>query len=402
MQLVWAENVVRKTNGRVLVLAPLSVSHQIAREGEKFGIECHVCRDGKLNGSKIVVTNYEQLDKFSPSDFVAVVCDESGILKNFDGKTKAAITEFMRTLPYRLLATACAAPNDYIELGTSSEAVGDMGYMDMLGKFFKANNGSLHPMHHTRAIKGDKFRFRGHAERDFWRWVCSWARAVRKPSDLGFEDAGFDLPPLNIVNHVINMEIIPSGELFPIIAQNLSEQRQERRATLDYRCEKAAELINASEGPVIAWCNLNDEGDLLEKLIPDSRQVTGARGQTDEEREEILCDFVDRKTRVLIGKPSACGFGLNFQHCAHQTFFPTHSFEQWYQAIRRSWRFGQKNPVTIDVVTSKGEEIVLKNLQRKARAAEEMFSMLVALMCNELKIEKANPFTKKAALPKWI
>lgn len=405
MELVWAENVVRKTNKRVLIMAPLAVSYQIAREGEKFGIECQVCRDGKLNGAKIVITNYERLHYFDSKDFIGAGADESGILKNFDGKTKAQITEFMRMLPYRLLGTATAAPNDYPELGTSSEALGDLGFMDMLQKFFKADNNS-----YAQGGRGggrfdknpfeSKFRFRGHAERDFWRWVCSWARAIRKPSDLGFEDGSFILPPLNVRHHMVAGEIIPDGELFPIIASGLKEQRQERRGTLQGRCEMAAGLINQRKDPSIAWCNLNDEGDLLEELIPDAVQVSGA--DSDEQKEEAILSFIEGKVRVLVSKAKICGLGLNMQHCAHQTYFPSDSFEQWYQSIRRSWRFGQKNQVTIDVVTSKGEEKTMKNLQRKAKAAEEMFERLTSLMNNELQIHKQNPFTNKTKKPKWL
>ncbi len=280
MQLSWAQNMVQKTNRPGLILAPLAVSGQTVREAEKFGIEAIVSRDGLTRGAKIVVTNYERLHYFSPADFAWVVCDESSILKNFDGATRAAITEFMRLIKYRLLCTATAAPNDYIELGTSSEATGDMGYMDMLGKFFKANNGSLHPMYHARAIKGDKFRFRGHAERDFWRWICSWARAVRKPSDLGFDDGKFKLPPLNVREHMINANTRPADFLFSMPAHGLTEQRAERRATIQERCEKAAELICAHDKAAVAWCHLNDEGDLLE--IPTmKRKRNYSRSQPD-------------------------------------------------------------------------------------------------------------------------
>lgn len=401
IQLVWSENVVRKTNKPVLILAPLAVSAQTVREAEKFGIEAIVSRDGLTHGKKIVVTNYERLHHFRQSDFAGVVCDESSILKNFDGATKAAITEFMRQIQYRLLCTATAAPNDYIELGTSSEALGDLGYMDMLGKFFKANNGSLHPMYHARAIKGDKFRFRGHAERDFWRWICSWARAARKPSDLGFNDGDFALPALEINQHVVKAGVTADGFLFSMPAHGLAEQRAERRGTLEERCERASAIANADKyRPVVVWCNLNDEGDLLTKSIDGSIQVSGS--DDDDAKEEAFEAFATGQARVMVSKPTIAGFGLNWQHCAHQTFFPSHSFEQWYQAIRRSWRFGQKNSVTVDVITSEGEANVLANLQRKAKAAEEMFSKLVEMMNNELKIEKQNLFKKREKLPTFL
>jgi len=406
VQLSWAQNVVQKTNKPVLILAPLSVSGQTVRESEKFGIESAVSRDGLLRGNKIVVTNYERLHYFSPHEFAGVVCDESSILKNFDGKTKASITDFMRLIPYRLLCTATAAPNDYIELGTSSEALGEMGYMDMLGRFFKSNDGSMAhgggngARRWSKQLFGGKFRFRGHAERDFWRWVCSWARAARQPSDLGFSNEGFALPPLNVKEYTVKAGSVPDGFMFPMPAHGLAEQRAERRATIEERCELAAKLANESTGPIITWCNLNDEGDLLEKLIPDSIQVAGA--DEDEAKEEAFEAFCSGQVRALVSKCSIAGFGLNFQHCAHQTYFPSHSFEQWYQGIRRSWRFGQKNPVQVDVITSEGESNVLNNLQRKAKAAEEMFSKLVTLMGSELRIEKENVYTKKEKLPMFL
>lgn len=403
MQLAWAENAVRKTNKPGLILAPLAVSGQTVREADKFGIETKVSRDGLTHGAKIVVTNYERLHYFSPHDFAWVVCDESSILKNFDGATRAAITEFMRRIPYRLLCTATAAPNDYIELGTSSEAIGDMGYMDMLGRFFKKMDNSLHSTHGRRGgkgIAGDKFRFRGHAEHDFWRWVCSWARAVRKPSDLGFNDGDFKLPPLKVREHVIEANTRPADFLFSMPAHGLAEQRTERRGTIQERCEKAAELICAHDKAAVAWCHLNDEGDLLEKLIPDCVQVAGA--DSDDEKEEKLEAFSSGKVKRMISKSVLTGFGLNWQHCAHQTSFPSHSYEQLYQSVRRSWRFGQESEVILDIISSEGEANVLANYKRKAKAAEEMFSNLVSVMSNELRIEKQNLFNTREKLPSFL
>jgi hypothetical protein len=393
MELVWAENIVRKTNGRVLILTPLGVTGQFAREGERFGIDCKVSRDGELK-SKITITNYERLAHFNPNDFTGVACDESATLKNFDGKTKAAVTEFMRKLPYRLLATATPSPNDFIELGTSSEALGELGYIDMLQRFFKADNnnyaqGGRSGGRFNKNPFGGKFRFRGHAERDFWRWVCSWARAIRKPSDLGFDDGPFVLPPLETHQHVIQSKTTPEGFLFSVPASNLHEQRAERRRTLQERCEKAAELITAHKGLSIAWCFLNPEGDLLEKLIPDAIQVSG--DDKPERKEEVFEAFQNGQIQRLISKPEICGYGLNFQLCDHQTYFPSHSFEQWYQAVRRSWRFGQKNPVRIDMITSEGESNVLANLQRKSLAAEQMFARLVELMNEQLCVSRSGP-----------
>lgn len=396
MQLTWAENVVRQTNKPVLILTPLAVGHQTVAEGEKFGIECRRSLDGSVV-SKIVVTNYERLHRFDPDDFTGCVCDESSILKNYDGATKAAITEFMRKLPSRLLCTATAAPNDYIELGTSSEALGELGYMDMLNRFFKNDqNNSASGRMYGEVIK---WRLKGHAERPFWRWVCSWARAMRKPSDLGFDDDGFLLPPLTEVEHVVIARTLAPGMLFALPAVGLKEQREERRRTIAERCEKVAALVDHRE-PALVWCHLNAEGDLLARLIPDAVQVSGS--DSDEEKEEALLAFAAGKVRVLISKPRIAGFGMNFQHCAHVTFFPSHSFEQYYQGVRRCWRFGQQRPVRVDVVTTEGEQTVLKNLQRKSVQADEMFSRLAGHMGEALRVERGAYGIQPEEIPKWL
>lgn len=399
MQLVWAENVVRHTGRPVLILTPLAVSGQTLREAEKFGIEAHRSREGEMNhGACIYVTNYERLHFFDWQDFAGVVCDESSILKNFKGATKAAVTQFMRKLPYRLLATATASPNDFIELGTSSEALGYLGYVDMLGKFFKNDQNTATSGSRYRGANA-KWCFKGHAEEHFWRWVVSWARAVRRPSDIGYSDEGYILPPLHEREHVIKATNPREGELFDIPAYSLQEQREERRITITDRCELCASLLDHDK-PAVAWAHLNDEGDLLERLIPDARQVKGS--QSDDEKEEILKDFSDGKFRVLVTKPKITGFGLNWQHAHHMTFFPSHSFEQYYQGVRRMYRFGQREPVTVDIVTSEGEKGVMANLQRKAQQADRMFTELVRLMQNELRIERHDDHTKKLEVPAWL
>jgi hypothetical protein len=407
MQLVWAQNIVAKTNGRVLLLTPLAVSHQTVNEALRFDIEAARSGDGKLPDQKIVVTNYERLHYFDPNDFEGVVCDESSILKNFDGSTKKAVTEFARKIKYRSLWTATAAPNDFIELGTSSEALGQLGFMDMLGKFFKqadkvtfAATDRLDKSGGLQVGGFGKYRFRGHAEQHFWRWICSWARAVRKPSDLGFSDNKFKMPELTVRQHIVESILKPEGFLFDMPAITLDEQRGERRRTLNERCEMAAELVNSTGNPAICWCHLNPEGDLLAKLIPDAVQVSGS--DSDDKKEEKFRAFESGEVRVMVSKPTVAGFGLNWQHCAHQTFFPSHSFEQWYQAIRRCWRFGQKHPVRVDVITTEGEQRVMANLQRKADAAERMFEELVKHMTNELKIEKKQQSTIKEIIPSWL
>jgi len=397
IELVWSENVCRHSGGNVLLLTPLAVTHQIKAEAERFGVVAQISRDGVAQKG-ITITNYEKLHLFNSDDFVGVVCDESSILKSYDGSTRALITSFMRKVPYRLLATATAAPNDFTELGTSSEALGYLGHMDMLNKFFKndLNNSA------QGRIGGEviKWRLKGHAELPFWRWVCSWARAVRSPSDLGFDNHAFILPPLEEQEHYVQAETLPEGMLFSIPAHGLKEQRDERRRTINERCQMVADLVNHTGQPALVWCHLNQEGDLLEKMIPDAVQVSGT--DSDDKKEEKLLGFAKGTYRVLITKPSIGAWGLNYQHCNHVTFFPSHSFEQYYQGVRRCWRFGQKRNVHVDIVTTEGERGVLANLQRKASQADQMFSRLVAEMNHALSVDKASNFTKTQEVPSWL
>ncbi|MDD2869621.1 DEAD/DEAH box helicase [Neomegalonema sp.] len=398
IELVWAENVTRKTNKRILILTPLAVSHQTLNESHKFRIECHRSRNGELyNG--IIISNYEQLHKFNPSDFVGMVCDESSILKSFDGATKKSITEFMKKLPYRLLATATAAPNDYIELGTSSEALGELGHIDMLNRFFKndQNNSSTH-RHYGECVK---WRFKGHAEKPFWRWVASWAIALRRPSDLGFNDNGFILPDFIEKEHLVEIKEPAPGYLFTLPAIGLKEQRDERRRTLEERCGWVETVVKDTGKPALVWCHLNPEGDRLEEIIKDSVQISGR--DSDESKEKKFIDFINGNIRVLITKPKIGAWGLNLQHCAHITFFPSHSYEQYYQGVRRCWRFGQKNPVIVDIITTEGEKLIMKNLKRKAEAADKMFTSLVAEMNQATKINRnSSIFDKKEEVPAWL
>lgn len=396
MELVWAENIARKTGGNVLILTPLAVSHQAVHEAQKFGIDAQRSADGAAH--RITIANYERLHYFNPSDFAGVVCDESSILKSFDGKRRGEITVFMRKMQYRLLATATAAPNDYIELGTSSEALGYLGHMDMLNRFFKNDlNNSAQGRMRGEVIK---WRFKGHAELPFWRWVCSWARAIRRPSDLGFSDDRFVLPPLTEREHLVQADTLPEGMLFALPAAGLKDQRDERRRTVAERCERVAELVGNTGQPALVWCHLNEEGDQLERLIPDAVQVSGA--DSDDRKEDRMMAFASGKARVLVTKPKIGAWGLNFQHCAHITFFPSHSFEQYYQGVRRCWRFGQKRPVHVDLVTTEGELGVLRNLQRKAEQADRMFSSLVAEMNAAIAIDRASQFQSTIEVPQWL
>lgn len=395
MELVWADQVCRHTGGNVLLVTFLAVTAQMEREAEKFGIKATRSKDGTAHHG-ITITNYERLHHFSPSDFVGCVCDESSILKSFSGTRKQEITAFMRKMKYRLLATATAAPNDYIELGTSSEALGYLGYMDMLNKFFKnqLNNSS------TGRYRGQvaKFRLKGHAELPFWRWVCSWARAIRKPSDLGFDDERFILPDLIEIQHVVKTHTPADGMLFALPAEGLAEQREELKRTLTERVQRVAELVDHDQ-PALVWCHGNDEGDALERAIPDAIQVSGK--DSDDAKEAKLMQFADGNARVLVTKPKIGAWGLNFQHCNQITFFPSHSFEQYYQSIRRCWRFGQERPVHVHIVTTEGQDSVLKNMQRKQRQADKMFANLVEHMRQgmTLQIEQGD---KHQEIPSWL
>ena len=397
MQLTWAENVARHSGKPVLILAPLAVAPQTIREGEKFGIECHRSINGDVAG-RIVITNYERLEHFSPGDFAGVVCDESSILKSFDGARRNEITDFMRKVPYRLLATATAAPNDFIELGTSSEALGYMGHMDMLARFFKNDQNNLT----SRRMYGEapKWRFKGHAEQPFWRWVTSWARACRQPSDLGFDDGRFVLPALSEIDHLIETNTVPDGMLFALPATDLREQRAEKKRTVTERCEQVASMVANTGQPALVWCHLNEEGDLLQQLIPGAVQVSGK--DKDEVKERRLIDFAEGRSRVLITKPKIGAWGLNFQVCSHITYFPSHSFEQYYQSVRRCWRFGQKRPVTVDIILTEGERRIMQNLQRKREQAEQMFGNLVAEMNHSLEIQRKEYNTTPIEVPSWL
>lgn len=397
IQLEWADQVARHTGGKVLIATPLSVGYQTVKEAEKFHIEAHRSTDGTPKPN-ITITNYEKLHLFNRDDYVGVVCDESSILKNFNGATKKMITEFMQGKRYRLLCTATAAPNDYIELGTSAEALGVMGYMDMLSLFFKndANNMSSRDRAYGKVLK---WRFKRHAETTFWRWVCSWARAIRRPSDIGFPDDGFSLPPLIENEIVIPVSRPLPGMLFPMPATNLPEQRMEQRYTLKERCQRVAALVDKSD-PSLIWCHLNDEGDYLEKIIPGSKQVKGS--MSDEVKEERMTGFSNGDIRVLITKPKIGAFGMNWQHCNHMTFFPSHSYEQYYQGVRRCWRYGQDRTVTVDIVTSEGEMEILENLKRKSEQADKMFDSLVELMHEGMRVRHALEFATQTEVPSWL
>ena len=361
MQLVIAQNVVQKTNGNVLILTPLAVAFQFLEEAKTIDIDIEHSRDGKFK-SKIVVCNYERLHYFNASDFEAVILDESSILKNFDGAFKSQITEFMRKIKYRFLSTATPAPNDFIELGTSSEALGYLGHMDMLSKYFTNKENTLRPMD-----IGNKWSLKPHATDAFFRWVNSWSMSIKKPSDIGFSDERYILPELiknihkvkNENNLIINDQIL----MFNDNAKSMSEVREEQKATIEKRCQKAVELAGGKCS--VYWTNFNKESELLNDLDKEAVEIQGA--MSIDKKEDILLSFAKGDIKRIITKPKMTSFGLNWQHCNHTVYFPTWSYEQYYQAIRRFHRFGQKRNVTVDLVLSDGQDRVLETLELKTK-----------------------------------
>lgn len=404
MELAWARNITEHTGKPVLMLTPLAVGFQIVQEAAKFGADAALSRDGQV-AAPITVTNYEQLEKFDPDDYAGVVCDESSAIKAFDGQRRLVVTEFMRKTPYRLLGTATAAPNDFIELGTSSEALGHMGHMDMLNRFFRNDNNTSDVNAQRRQGKwlrssSGGWRFKGHAVEPFWRWVSSWARAIRRPSDYGYEDGQFVLPGLvERVTVVDAPPVVDEDALFTTEAVGLADERRELRATIRERCEAAAAKVDHDQ-PAVVWVHLNDESALTARLIPDAVEVSGS--DSPEAKEEKLAAFTNGEVRVLVTKPKIGAWGLNWQHCAHMTFFPSHSYEQYYQAVRRSYRFGQTRPVVVDVITTEGGRRALESLQRKSEQADRMFAELIAHMREALAIERVDPFQTKMEVPGWL
>ena len=372
VQLSLAYNIVLHTNKPVLILTPLAVAFQFLKEAEKIGIDdIEYSKDGNYT-KKIVICNYERLHYFDKNDFAGVVLDESSILKNFEGKIKNLITSFVKKIPYRVLSTATPSPNDFIELGTSSEALGYMGYTDMLGKFFKNNNNSIDPKH-----AGEKWYLKPHAEKDFFSWVNQWSIMAKMPSDLGFSDEKYILPPLHINKHSVKnnslIDINGQVQMFTPIAKGFNEVRHEQKQTVTERCEKAISLTGDKTS--VYWCNLNTESSLLNELDSDAVEIRG--NMSSDKKEEILVNFANGNIKRIITKAKMTGMGLNWQHCNHSVFFPTYSYEQYYQALRRFWRFGQKREVTIDIVTSDGQESVLKAIQQKTEKAKQLHSKLI-------------------------
>lgn len=398
IQLAIAKNIIEHTNKPVLILTPLAVAFQFIIEAEKLGIDdIEYSKDGKYT-KKIVICNYERLHYFNESDFIGVICDESSILKNFDGKIKSQITSFIKKIPYRYLSTATPSPNDFIELGTSSEALGYMGYMDMLSKFFKNNQNSVDS--NNRNI-GEKFYLKPHAEKSFFAWVNQWAITVKLPSDIGFSNDRYVLPELiNNIHTVENQSLIDINgqfQMFTPIAKSMTEVKFEQQQTITKRCEKAFELANDKTS--VYWCNFNAESDLLNQLDKNAIEIRGS--MSIDKKEEILIGFSKGEIKRIITKAKMTSFGLNWQHCNHSVFFPTWSYEQYYQAIRRFWRFGQHNPVTIDLVISDGQTRVLETLKQKTDKAIKLHQELTKNV-NSTFENKIKEFNQKIIQPKFI
>jgi hypothetical protein len=398
IQIAIAKNIVNHTNKTVLILTPLAVAFQFILEANKLGIyDIEYSKDGKFT-KKIVICNYERLHYFDKNDFVGVILDESSILKNFDGKIKNEVTSFVKKIPYRFLSTATPSPNDFIELGTSSEALGYMGYMDMLGKFFKNNQNSVDS--NNRNI-GEKFYLKPHAEKDFFAWVNQWSIMVKMPSDLGFSNDRYNLPDLIVNKHTVkNQSLIDVDgqiQMFTPIAKSMTEVRHEQKQTEEKRCEKAIELANDKTS--VYWCNTNNESSILKSLDKEAVEIIGS--QSIEKKEEILLAFANGEIKRLITKAKMTSMGLNWQHCNHTVFFPTWSYEQYYQSIRRFWRFGQKRDVTVEIVVSDGQTRVLEAIQQKTEKAIELYSNLTKNV-NSSFINRTKEFNKEIITPNFL
>jgi DNA modification methylase len=363
MQLEWAKHI----PGKVLILAPLAVSKQSVLEGDKFGIKLSYCRKQSDIKDKITITNYEMLDHFDPDEFTGIVLDESSIIKSYEGKFRNQIIDSFNKTPFRLACTATPAPNDYMELGNHSEFLGIMTRTEMLSMFFVHDGGET-----------QKWRLKGHAEEDYWKWLASWAVMIRKPSDLGYKDGDFVLPKLNIQE--IHVEAKDNGEfLVPLPASTLQERLQARRGSIVDRVSKCAEMVNADEEQWIVWCNLNSESEALTKAIDGAVEIKGSNDP--DVKAQRMVDFTDGKIRVLVTKPSIAGFGMNWQHCKNIAFVGlSDSYEEFYQAIRRCWRFGQKNEVDCHIIISTNEGNVLSNIKRKEEDSIRMAGEMVKHM----------------------
>jgi len=376
MEVVFAHEVHKHTGGEIIIFAPLCVAHQTKKLAmDELGIDVNYCRSQNQAKPGINITNYEMLDSFDSSKFAGIVLDEASIIKSYDGKTTERILDFSRRIPYRLSCTATPSPNDFMELGNQAEFVGVMSREEMLAMFFIHDGGDT-----------AKWRLKGHGEIRFWKWLSTWAVVVRKPSDLGFEDDGYDLPPLIMHEHIIATGSNTSDQLFAFPAQGLNEQRAAKRLSLNDRVDAVADLVNASNDPWMVWCHLNDESAMLGKSINDA--VTVAGSDSIDHKESSMDRFSNGSVKKLISKASICGFGMNWQHCNNTAFAGIdNSFESMYQAIRRFWRFGQKKPVNVHLFLSESEVSILENIKRKESQHNEMSARMVDHMQEFMKQE---------------
>lgn len=393
IQLAWADLV----GGRVLIFAPLAVACQTVQEGKEIGIEVNLCKENADVKDGINITNYDRMERFDLSRFDGIVLDESSILKSQTGKTRNWLIENCSGIPYKLCCTATPAPNDYMELGNHSEFLGCMTEMEMLAMFFIHDGGDT-----------AKWRLKKHAVKVFWEWVASWAVMMVNPADLGYDGSQFILPKLNITQQEVKTEVT-TGSLFAVEAKTLQERQQARRDSLKERVAACAEIVNNSDEQFLVWCNLNVESELIAKSIPDSVEVCGS--DTPEHKTESMIGFSEKRIRVLVSKPSICGFGMNWQQCHNMIFVGlSDSFEQYYQAVRRCWRFGQKSEVNVYVITADTEGAVVANIQRKERDFEDMIHGMIAATQNitaqNIKRTGRNQKTYnpivKMELPDWL
>lgn len=372
MELTWSEKVSEFTGKPVIVFAPLAVAEQHISEGKKFGINANLVSFHPEEGCGVNVSNYQKMEHFDLSKFGGAVLDESSILKSTDGKYRNRLIEECSTIPFRLAATATPAPNDFMELGNHAEFLGVMSYTDMLATFFTHDGGET-----------QKWRLKGHAETEFWKWMASWSVMLRKPSDLGYDNEGYDLPPLTYHQHTVGVEYAPSletGLLFPMEARTMQERISARKDSVEQRVALAASLT-PNDRPFVWWCNLNSEADALTKALPCAVNLSGS--DKDDDKRRKLVDFSNGKIRILITKPSIAGFGMNWQHCADTGFVGLNdSFEQIFQAVRRFWRFGQTKPVNVHFIAAETEGAIVANLRRKEADAERMAAAMVMHMAD--------------------
>lgn len=404
MQIVWAHAVTKYTNMPVLILAPLAVAAQTSAEGDAIGMPVVIAADSACIasvGPGVYVTNYDKMHRFNMDAFGGVALDESSIIKNYTSQTLADLMAAFAQTPFRCAFTATPSPNDYTELGNHAQFLGICSREEMLAEFFCHDGGET-----------QKWRIKGHARKVFWEFVASWAALVRSPADLGYDASAYDLPPLTVEHHIIAADedtTKAAGLLFAEEASTLTERRNARRASLSRRVDECAAIVNATSDPWVVWCDLNDESDALAKAIDGAVEVRGS--QTSDEKEAALAKFASGEARVLVSKPSICGFGLNWQHCSRMAFVGvTDSWEAYYQAVRRCWRFGQKHPVAVHVFASELEGAVVKNLKRKEADAEAMAAELSAETSEMVRAEVVGSIRQtrehradnRIVVPSWI